>query len=439
MALIKIAKEDSLKVKNLNSLAIEQINNEPQQSFLYAEQALKLSQKLNYKRGMAVSYHNLGYANFVQANYPATLEYWLLGLKLKEEMGDKKGSSALLGNIGNVYRAQKDYAKALDYYFGALKIKEELKDKNGIAIWLSNIGIVYSSKAGELKDKNEKNDNYKKALVYYMKALNIAKELGDKSKIAALHGNIGIIYSDQGDMSTDKTTKESNYNKALNHLIQALKIGEELEDENRVAIQLGNIGGIYTELHRYKEAEDHLLRALQKCDELGATDYTMQFEEALSDLYEQTKDHEKALEHYKKYTVVKDSIFNEENTKKSTRLEMNFEFEKQATLTAAIAAEHSAKQKVIIWSVAISLFLTFGIAVVIFRSLRITRKQKHLIELAHTEISEQKKLVDEQRTVVEVKNKEITDSILYAKRIQDALITSESYIERTLKRMQNKK
>ena len=41
--------------------------------------------------------------------------------------------------------------------------------------------------------------------------------------------------------------------------------------------------------------------------------------------------------------------------------------------------------------------------------------------------------------VVTEKNKEITDSIIYAKRIQDALITPEKYIEKSLKRLMNSK
>jgi tetratricopeptide (TPR) repeat protein len=438
VSFIKIGQNDTNKVNALNKLALQQINTEPQKSMLYSDQALKLSKKLGFKKGIAMSYHNLGYANFVQANYPATLEYWLLGLSLKEEMGDKKGSSALMGNVGNVYRAQGDYEKALDYYFKALKIKEELSDKNGIATWLTNIGIVYNSQAGETNDRNQKRDYYRKALTYYMKALNISHELEDKNKIAALNGNIGIIYSDQGDLTIDKTSKESNYNRALGYLFKALKLGEELGDENRVTIQLGNIGGVYAGLKQYKQAEDYLLRALTKCDEIGAMDFTMQFEEVLSDIYNETGQHEKALIHYKKFTIAKDSIFNEENTKQTTRLEMNFEFEKQAALTAAITAEHDAKQKVVIWSVGIGLGFMFIIALLIFRTLRVTRRQKQTIEHAHAEISEQKKLVDQQRSVVEEKNKEITDSILYAKRIQDALITSETYIERTLQRINHK-
>ncbi|MBC7864342.1 MAG: hypothetical protein IAF38_15300, partial [Bacteroidia bacterium] len=48
-------------------------------------------------------------------------------------------------------------------------------------------------------------------------------------------------------------------------------------------------------------------------------------------------------------------------------------------------------------------------------------------------ITEQKEMVEKQKEMVEEKQKEILDSIRYAKRIQTTLLTSEKYIARKLK------
>jgi len=45
----------------------------------------------------------------------------------------------------------------------------------------------------------------------------------------------------------------------------------------------------------------------------------------------------------------------------------------------------------------------------------------------------QKKLVEDQKNMVDIKQKEILDSIRYAKRIQTSLLPSEKYIARVLK------
>jgi hypothetical protein len=58
----------------------------------------------------------------------------------------------------------------------------------------------------------------------------------------------------------------------------------------------------------------------------------------------------------------------------------------------------------------------------------LARRQKSIIE-------KQKVIVEKQKNLVDEKQKEILDSIHYAKRIQQALITNEKYIERSLSSM----
>ena len=126
--------------------------------------------------------------------------------------------------------------------------------------------------------------------------------------------------------------------------------------------------------------------------------------------------------------VLKDTLFNADKNKEITRKEMNYEFEKKEAAQKAeqekqqaVAEADKKKQQVILYSVISGLLIVLIFAGFIFRALRITQKQKKLIE-------EQKKLVEE-------KQKEILDSIHYAKRIQTALLPTEKYIDKTLKRL----
>ena len=79
------------------------------------------------------------------------------------------------------------------------------------------------------------------------------------------------------------------------------------------------------------------------------------------------------------------------------------------------------------------LFLVLVFAAFMFNRVKITLKQKKIIEAARNEIAVQKETVEKQKELVEEKQKEILDSIRYAKRIQTALLTSEKYIGRKLK------
>ncbi|HWY33822.1 MAG TPA: hypothetical protein VNX68_04205 [Nitrosopumilaceae archaeon] len=137
-----------------------------------------------------------------------------------------------------------------------------------------------------------------------------------------------------------------------------------------------------------------------------------------------------------------DSIFNSENSKQLGDLKTKFEVEKkEAELKVkseaeqdklkAIALEESKRQQVLIYTVAGILLVVIVFFLFLYKRFHITQKQKKLIE-------KQKVFVDEAYHQLHEKNKEVMDSIHYAKRIQRALITSEKYISNQLNRLINK-
>ena len=136
------------------------------------------------------------------------------------------------------------------------------------------------------------------------------------------------------------------------------------------------------------------------------------------DSYQITGKYDLALLHFKKAMSLKDSLFSEEKNKELTRKEMNYEFEKKEAATKADQDKKDAITKIIIWSVSAGFALVLLLAVFIFRGYR--QKQK-----ANIVISLQKHLVEE-------KQKEILDSIHYAKRIQQSLLPTEKYIQRKI-------
>ena len=394
--------------------------------------ALKIDKKFGYDKGIARHLGNIGNVYSDQGDYPKALTYYFKALKKSEELGHKSYIAAFLGDIGIVYDGQGDYDKALEYYFKALKIKEELKDKNGIIIWLDNIGNVYDEQS-----------DYPKALNYFLRALKKAEELGNKNYISGLFGDIGIVYVELGD-----------YSKALDYDLKALKMSEELGDKNGIARHLGNIGSIYTKTKRYNKAEKYLLKALKIDKEIGAMNEERQDEKLLSELYEETGRNKLALLHYKKAMALKDTLFNIEKDKEMTRKEMSYQFEKKEAVAnaehkkemekqKAIAEEKSRKQKTVIIFVGSGLLLVLMFAGFIFRSLRITQRQKNIIErqkqtvdeknmqlnrqndeirTQRDEIEAQRDMVTAQKEHIEEIHKEVTDSINYAKRIQEAVL-----------------
>lgn len=391
-------------------------------SLEFDQKALKIAKEIDNNKLITDNLNSIATIFYLQSNYPKALTYYFEALKIDEEIGNKKGVEMRLGNIGNVYYVQRDFDKAINHYNKALKISVELGDVYLQATNLGNIGVVYY----ELSD-------YETALEYYFKSLKIAEETENIPLQSNNLSNIANIYK-----------VKSNHQKALEFYLAALKLDEQISDKQGVSVHLGKIGSLYASLRKYKKAEEYLTKALALSTELNILNLMKEHEKLLAEFYEETNRKDLAYIHFKKYIALRDSIFNEENTKLLIRTEMDHEFEKKQAVAdaehksemakqAAVSEEKQRRQSVVIWSVGIGLLLVFVFAVFVLRSLRITNKQKQLIEIKNRETHEQKVLIEEKAAELAVRHKEITDSINYAERIQRSFLATKELLDANLK------
>lgn len=385
--------------------------------------SINIDIKRNYKKGIANNNVRLGSVYWNMGNYPLALEHFIKGLKIYEEINFKEGMSMALGNIGIIYWEQKNYLKAEEYYKKALKIEEELGSKMGMSYSLGYLAGVY----------NDLGDT-KKAMDYYLRSLQITDEFGNKIGSAKTMGNIAVLLRKIGDQAVDPQIKEQNYIKALEYNLKALKISEEIGDLKSQAVQIENMGGIYLSQKKFKLAEENLLKALKICKEIGVLEGQMYVYEGLGRMYFDRGDKGKSLEYVKLFHSIKDSLYNKEKDQEITRHEMKYEYEKREAVAKAeqekkeaVYEAEASKQKTIIFLVSGVLILVIVFTLVVFRSLRLTRKQKSIIEQKNKE-------TEVQKTIIEEKNKNIMDSIRYAQRIQNSLMPTEKFIEKKLKR-----
>jgi tetratricopeptide (TPR) repeat protein len=397
----------------------------------YYLKALRLKEEIGNKLGQASTLGNLGVVYNEQGDYPKALEFYLKSLKIGEEVGNKSVQSSALCNIGNVYYEQSDYYKALDYYYKALKMSEEMGDKIGIVTDLINIGSVYKDRADLAQARHEiagSDSLYKKALETNLKGMKITEELGDKNALSNVLGNLGGIYYEKANTAHsthDFAGSDSLYKKSLDYYLQALKINQEIGNKKGHANNLSNIAALDIKTGKYKESEAYLKDAIALDSSIGELDDLRQGEILISELYDSTGQYKPALTWYQKAMALKDTLFSKDKNKALTRKEMTYEFEKKEAAEKAEQDIKDARQRIIVWSVLSGLLLVIVFAGFIFRSLRITRKQKNLIGKQKTEVEHQKQLVEE-------KNKDILDSINYAKRLQDAILPPLSIIKQYL-------
>lgn len=358
------------------------------------------------RRNIANSLRNIGIVSEEQGNYPKALEKFFASLTLNEKIGYKRGIAGNLISIGIVYKRQNDPEKALRYYMEALRIVEEAGITNFKGLTLVNIGNIYADQK-----------QFHKALEFYFKALVLNEKLGNTSSVSTNLGNIGIIYKDMGE-----------YSKALEYYNKAIKIAEENGNKQEIGRHTGNIGSLYMQQKKFSEAEGYLKKALLIATEIGDLADAKEWHQNLSSLYESQEKWALSLEHHKKYIIARDSIYNGENTIRALRAQMNFDYEKRVTADSVKNAENkkveeAAKQALQAqlgqertqrYSLYGGLFLVIVFAGFLFNRFKVTRAQNRLIE--------------QQKQIVEKKNKEVIDSINYARRIQEAILKEEEHV-----------
>lgn len=396
----------------------------------YFNQGLEIEREIGNKAGEAIDLNKIGLVHFSLGDYPKALDFYFQALKINEATGRKNGIAANLSNIGNVYMDEKDYPKALEYFQSALKLNEELERKIGIAINNGNMGLVYKSLG-----------DHPKALLHFEKALKLNEELDRKTGIAENLSNIGTIYKFKADSASDNASRDLNFSLALDYYFRSLKISEKTGDKGAMANALDNIGSAYISLKKYKSAYDNIYRALDLAIFTGERYVLKSNYESLSTLYEKSNIclHDtiggkllsfeemrlRSKYYFQRSIAIRDELFNLENKKQMVQKEMNFEFDKKEAILKnlqekkdVLASEEKKKQKLLLFLISSVLILVFVFSGFVFRSLHLAKKQKVIIE--------------EQKLLVEEKNKDIIDSINYAKRIQDALLKEEEHISEHL-------
>lgn len=463
---LQSAKDDRSKIELLTSLGESYLRVLPAKARGYCITALDISRRTNNTKGKINSCNTIGNSYYLEGDYNSALDYYLQALKLVEETGDKKGIANSMMGIGNIYSAQGNNKLSLEYQLKSLKLRQELNDKDGISACYNNIGIIYM----ELKD-------YDTALDYQLKSMKLKEETNDKKGISSNLGNIGSIYY-----------QLENYPVALEYQLKAFELRKELNNKKGIAMSYIDLGNIYEKQGKYEEAIQSQLNAIKTAKEVG---YKLALEGAylsISSSYEKLNNTKDALEYYKLFKAVKDSIFNKENSAKLIEMQTKFDSEQKekeiVLLTKAkeisnlkalqqelelsrqeMEAAHKhkeirlkekelevhkmdnlakkkeikiketevSKQRMLRNSIAGGLLLVCLLAVLLVIGIRQKQKVNKSLEQKNREIAEASAIIESHRDQIAEKNKDITDSINYAQRIQLAMLPLKEDIDKTLK------
>ncbi len=379
------------------------IYSNPDSSYYFAQLQYDLATKVGSKKHQGQALNTQGTTYYFKGDYARAIDLFTKSLKLRVEIGDKRGEASCINNMGAIYTDQEESDKALECYKRSLKIREELGEKDGMAASYNNIGAIYAQKKENTL-----------AIEYYTRSLKLREEIDDKIGIGTAYNNMGTIYVNLNDID-----------KARYYFNKSLIIREQLGDKRGLAMSHYNIGSTYDNAGDLKTAIASYEKGLVLAEASGAVLHLNYLSLALFKCYKKAGRYKESLAMYELYNQMNDSMKSANSQKEVMKHEMQYAYEKQKALDekehekeTAIAAEQKQKQKIILYATVSGLFLVMLFSVFVFNRLRITRKQKSIIE-------EQKNIVDE-------KQKEILDSITYAKRLQEAILPPDHMVKKVL-------
>jgi tetratricopeptide (TPR) repeat protein len=409
-------KQDTSRIKLLNAIALEVCRTNMDSAIVICKRIIAIAGKINNKIEAARAHNFAGTLYFLKSDYPSGIKEQFAALKYAEAAGMEKFSGQILISIGNVFMMQGEYDKSLGYYHKAFDLFKKIDDMDDMARTYSNIGLVYA-----YQNKN------KTALEYFEKSLEFREKAPNEVEKAITYDFIGFAY-----------VNESDYEKAIQYLDASLIINRKLNSPIRILDNLRNRGEAYLKLKKFPQAEKDFKESLELSKKHGHLNGQEGNAILLYQLYKENKKFDLALRYYKEYIEAKDSIYSAENTSKTLRQEMNFEYAKKATADSVRVAEEKKiiavqfkqeqTQRYALYGglVLVGLFVLFTI-----NRFLVTNRQKKIIEI-------QKKLVEEQKSIVDEKQKAILDSIHYARRIQRSLLSNENYINKHILRLKGK-
>lgn len=422
-------------------------------SILYFQEALTYFERVNDLKNMAEIHYALTGSYQKRSIFLPALKHVLEGLKCSMALGDTMRIMDTYHRVGGLYNDMKDHKKALEYYFKEKEIRERVGNIERMAGVYMSIGITYF----HMNELEKAMDAHRKSLEYCRVTNNWVFGTMEMN-------NVAIVLLKQG-----------KYQEAIDSIKTSVVIRRSHFDQPGAAWYVNAIGDVYLEwgkpleaLDQYKSVADTVVKyndqdqvirnrfgmahayyllkehakaiscakdALAVADRIHSTSDRAEINKLLSELYESTGDASNALWHFKRYTIIKDSISDMEKSREMGKVEAGLEFEIQQALKDAeykknleLSEEREKRQEIISWMIGAATILVIGFLFFVFNRLKITRRQKSIIELQHEEVNRQKDEIEE-------KNKEITSSIQYAKRIQSSLLPSERYVERKLREL----
>ena len=303
----------------------------PEEAFRLADEEIKIAERHEHFNYLADGYRIKGFILVVQSKLVEGLSMYNLALQNARKASNKVEEASCLSLIAGMYQDKGDYDQALSYYLHGLKVANHTSDHNMIAILYNNTASLLAE-AG--RPASQSLPYFHKALMHDtlvkkgsfagMISINIAadyhrsgnkpmselfirkaikyseKEGSGRYNYATINYEIGNMYLESG-----------RFKEADAYLTGSLRVLDSLQMPDNSLRPLLALSKLYLKQHNIDKAEVCAKRLLEDAIKQQAKFYMGEAYKVLSQIEQSRKKYQKALVYFEKYTQWSDSVFNE--------------------------------------------------------------------------------------------------------------------------------
>ena len=352
---LQTTSDNKIKTDIYNSLFAIYRNVDTEKANYYANQHWEMAKKINDKDKIAQSLRNKGIIQTNLGNYDTAIELYKQALTENPFPATK---AMIYGSLGRAHFLKGDIAICLEYSFKSLSIFENLKDKKSIANQLNNIASTYIV----LGDNNN-------ARIYMTKAKEALEEKTEQNAALPIDNKTPIHQINQtlntetpGDFDTNKAeiylkngtilSNQKKWKEAENNIQKSILEAKKIGNTNKVALAITILGDLYLKIFNenqdkkiLEKAKENYTKALEIYKQINEKQSISINLKKLSDVEQKLGNIKKALEYNTKYSVYRDSIFDDKTKNTIIHIEDQREIELKNRQIKINKLELEAKEK----------------------------------------------------------------------------------------------
>jgi signal transduction histidine kinase len=382
---------DPAYVDTLDRLAYVFYGISSDSAFFYGRSALELSKRNRYIKGEAESWRVLGNTFEMIGNYSQMLSCYHQSLDIAEKAGNKRQVAKATSNIALFDEQQGEYDKAQALMEKVMNIC--LTEGDSVLVL-----TVYIHLSGIAVHRQQ----YGLALQYARRALQAATTTHEEFQVATCRNEVGRILAAMGD---DR--------EAIGLYEQSMLYYEQVKDQLGMASTSGLLAQAWLQLRDYPPALRYAQASLSGARLLHRNLEIRESSRALADIYAATGDDRRALQYFKLYKDVSDSLFHDETHKRILALEASYDFEKKESLLRQEEALRDDRYKQELRGDTVEIGITILVIVVLFlltllllRSRNVNRRMNQLLREKNEKIEEQKETLEQQAVQLLLNNRQ---------------------------------